>query len=189
MDPNELLPRCRAGDPLAWEALVRQYQGRVYGIALVYLGQPEEARDLAQDVFVRVYRNLDRCAGGDAFLPWLVRITRNAAIDRLRRMRARPQSSGVTPDEVAQLASEEPGPDEELRRQRRQDLVRRALGRLSHLNREIILLKEIQGLSLETIAAMVKAPLGTVKSRSNRARGELGRALAELMRREPGVEP
>ena len=189
MEVPELLERCRAGDPLAWEALVRQFQGRVYSLALFYLGQPEEARDLSQEVFVRLYRNLDRCTNDETFVPWLIQIARNAAIDRLRRIQARPQGRSVPLDDVTDLAADLPGPAEELERSRRRDLIHRALARLSHINREVILLKEIQGLSLETIAGMVRAPLGTVKSRSNRARIELARVLTEMAREEPGARP
>ena len=192
MDLPELLERCRAGDALAWEALVRRFQGRVFGVGLVYLGDPEEARDLAQEVFVRVYRRLDLCTDDKTFLPWILQIARNAAIDRLRRMRARPRAVATPIDEMSELRSERPDPEEDLRAGRRRDLVHRALERLSHLNREVILLKEIQGLSLETIASMLHAPLGTVKSRSSRARVELARVLAGLMKEEgsgPGMRP
>jgi RNA polymerase sigma-70 factor (ECF subfamily) len=189
MELPELLDRCRAGDPLAWEALVRRFQGRVYGLSYFYLGHAEEARDLAQEVFVRLYQNLDRCTQDETFVPWLIQITRNAAVDRLRRIRSRPQGRSVPLDDVSDLIAETPSPVEDFERRRRRDLLHRALERLSHVNREIILLKEIQGLSLETIASIVKAPLGTVKSRSNRARIELARVLAGMMKHEPGVRP
>ena len=84
MDLTLLLDRCRRGDELAWEALVREYQGRVYGIAYGYTGDPDDARDLAQDIFIRVYKRLDSCREPDRFLPWLIRLARNAAVDHLR---------------------------------------------------------------------------------------------------------
>jgi len=185
-DLAALLDRCRAGDPLAWEALVRRFQGRVYGIAIVHLGNAEEARDLAQDVFVRLYRRLDLCTNDETFIPWLVQITRNAAIDRIRRRRSRPRAIDIPVEELSDLPSPAPGPAEEYRAARRRALVHKALGKLGRLNREIILLKEIQGLSLEAIATMLKAPVGTIKSRSNRARIELARVLSTMMREEGG---
>jgi RNA polymerase sigma-70 factor (ECF subfamily) len=178
MEIGELLDRCRAGDELAWEALVRRFQSRVHGLALLYLGDREEARDCAQDVFVRVYRHLDDCREPDGFLPWLLRITRNAAIDRQRRHRARPSGRSVPLEEAGQIAAPGPDPADELKAIRRRDRVRSALDHLGSLNREIVILKEIQGLSFESVAGVLGIPVGTAKSRSNRARLELARVLA-----------
>jgi RNA polymerase sigma-70 factor (ECF subfamily) len=182
---TDLIDRCRSGDELAWEALVRRFQGRVYGLSLFYLGNAEEARDLAQDVFIRLYRRLDRCTNDETFVPWMLQITRNAAIDRLRRIKARPATVSVPVDEMLDLASSDLHPDEEWRRNRKRDLVHRALDRLSRINREIVILKEIQGQSLETIASFLNLPLGTVKSRSHRARIELAREVRALTEEEP----
>ena len=173
-DEALLIERCRQGDPLAWEALVREYQGRVYATAYHYLRDSEEARDLAQEAFVRVYRQLDKFAGG-AFLPWLLRLTRNLCIDRTRRVKARPPASDIPADEAHDLADGGPGPEAAWLTDTRKRLVHRAMGQLSETNREMILLKEIQGLSLPEIAEMLGIPIGTAKSRSNRARIELQR--------------
>jgi len=184
MELPELLERCRGNDPLAWEALVRRYQGRIYGLGLFYLGDPEEARDLAQEVFVRVYRRLDQCTVDETFVPWLFQIARNAAIDRLRRIKARPRATDAPPQAMLDLPDPGPDPEDQRQARRRRAIVHRALEKLSQLNREIILLKEIQGLSLESIASICQAPLGTIKSRSSRARLELARVLADLMEEE-----
>ena len=176
---TSLVERCRQGDPLAWEALVRQFQTRVYGVAYHYLRDPEEARDLAQDVFVKVYRRLDSFVG-DAFLPWLLRMARNGAIDRLRRIKARPPASDVPIEESVELPAPGPTPETAWVTDTRKQLVHRALGRLSDKNREIILLKEIQGFHLEEIATMLDLSIGTVKSRSHRARLELAKQVVEL---------
>jgi RNA polymerase sigma-70 factor (ECF subfamily) len=178
MEIGDLLDRCRTGDELAWEALVRRFQARVHGLALLYLGNREEALDCSQDVFVRVYRHLDDCREADGFLPWLLRITRNAAIDRQRRHRARPSGRSVPLEEAESIAAPGPDPADELRATRRRDRVHSALDRLGSLNREIVILKEIQGLSFESVAGMLGIPVGTAKSRSNRARLELARMLA-----------
>ncbi len=180
MELTTLITRCRAGDDLAWEALVRRFQGRIYGLALFYLGNAEEARDCAQEVFVRIYRRLDSCTNDETFVPWMIQIARNAAIDRLRRMRVRPSHHAVSIEDAGDLVSTEPGPDEDLHRERRRNLVHAALEKLSRINREIVILKEIQGLSLERIAVILDLPLGTVKSRSHRARIELAREVIAL---------
>ncbi len=186
MDVAELLTRCRQRDELAWEALVRRFQGRIYGLAYHYLGDAEEARDLAQDVFVRIYDRLDACTNDATFVPWMIRMARNAAIDRLRRMKARPRATGAPVEERFDLPDPGPDPAERLRLDSRRRLIHRALERLSGKNREMIILKDIEGLSLEEIASLLTIPLGTVKSRSNRARIELAREVLALAAR-PGA--
>ncbi len=187
MELAGILESCRLGDELAWEMLVRRYQGRVYGIALTYVGDPDEARDLAQEVFVRVYRNLDGCREADRFLPWLIRIARNAGVDHLRRRKARPPARDIPVEEAWGLASDGPAPDDELEAGSRRKLVALALRGLSEINREIIMLKDMQGLSLDEISRMLDLPLGTVKSRSSRARVELAEAVRNLTT-PPGAE-
>jgi RNA polymerase sigma-70 factor (ECF subfamily) len=174
-----LLERCRMGDELAWECLVRRCQGRVYAIACCYLGAGEDARDAAQEAFVRLYRNLRRAPPAAGFMPWLIRLARNVAIDQLRRRRSRPPGQDLAVETLT-LPAGEPDPEERYAAAARSRLVERALGALSALNREIILLKEIQGLKLDEIAAMLRVPLGTVKSRSNRARLDLAAKLLAL---------
>jgi len=180
MQAAELLERCQGGDELAWEALVRQHQSRVYGIALTYVGDPDEARDLAQDIFVRIYKRLDTCRDSERFLAWLLRIARNACIDHLRRRKARPPARDIPAEDMRTLADKGLDPEQAWEAKSRRHLVYRALQRLSAVNREIIMLKDMQGLALEEIAGMLDVPLGTVKSRSNRARLELARAVVAL---------
>lgn len=180
MDLAELLKRCREGDELAWEVLVREYQSRICGIAYGYVGNTEEARDLAQDIFVRIYRKLPTCREPERFVPWMIRIARNACLDHLRRRKARPPSQDIPADEMVNLSDDRPDPEAEWVAESRKRLVYQALQSLSKINAEIILLKDMQGLPLEEIAAMLNVPVGTVKSRTNRARIELARAVQAL---------
>jgi len=180
MDQVELLNRCRLGDELAWEALVREYQGRVCSIAFGYVGEQDEALDLAQEIFVRVWDRLDQVADPERFPAWLTSIARNACLDHLRRRKARPPRQDIPAEEMTSLASAAPNPEEVWLSTSRQRLVHRAMQRLSDINREIIVLKDIQGLPLEDIAGMLDLPLGTIKSRSSRARVELARAIIDL---------
>jgi RNA polymerase sigma-70 factor, ECF subfamily len=180
MNLSLILTRCKAGDPLAWEALVRQFQSRVYGIAYHYAGNGEDARDLAQEVFVRVYQNLETCIDAAMFLPWIIRIARNACIDHLRRGKARSQGRDIALDEIADLPDRGNTPEQQWAADSRKHLIYRALKELTDLNREIIMLKEIQGLQLDEIASLLKVPLGTIKSRSNRARIELAHKVIAL---------
>jgi len=180
MELQTLLERCQSGDALAWEALVRQYQARVLGLARHYVGNQEEARDVAQEIFIRIYRHMDRCEGADHFLPWMLRIGRNACIDHLRRRKARPPAQDQPIEERYDLASQAPTPEDEWHRDSRKRLVHLALQAMSELNREVLVLREIQGMSLEETAATLNVPLGTVKSRCNRARLELAKKLLSL---------
>ena len=180
MDPAELLKRCSQGDELAWEVLVRQHQGRICAIAYGYLGDQDEAFDLAQEIFIRVYERLDTCDDPEKFQFWLTRIARNACIDHLRRMKARPPRQDIPADEMHNLAGGSSNPEQDWVRNSRKKLVFRALQELSEINREIILLKDIQELPLDEIATMLEVPVGTVKSRSNRARIELARVISSF---------
>ena len=180
LETDTLLERCRQGDDLAWEALVRQVQGRVFGVALHFLRDREEARDAAQEIFLRVYTRLDSLADGQAFLPWLLRLARNCCIERLRRREVRTPAFAVALDDAHALSSPEPSPEEVALGGARRVLLHRALGELSEKNREMILLRDSQELKLEEIAERLSLPLGTVKSRAHRARIELALAIRTL---------
>lgn len=175
-----LLDRCRQGDDLAWEAFVRQFQRRVYSIACGYAANTDEARDFAQDIFVRLYETRGRWAPADVFTAWLVRVARNVCLDELRRKKVRPPAEDVLADEMADLSDARHTPESALVASRDRLLVWRALRSIGRLSREMILLKEIQGFTLQEIADMLRAPIGTVKSRSSRARLELAERVLAL---------
>jgi len=179
MDLATLLEKCKRGDQLAWEALVRQYQGRVFAIAYHYVGNTEDARDLAQDIFIRLYGTV-RTVDHERFVPWLIRIARNASIDFLRRRNVRPRSGETDISEMTDLATGDADPEEMCDAHLRRNLIYRALSKLTGLNREMIILKEIHELPIEEIASLLGVPVGTVKSRSNRARLELAQRIIEL---------
>lgn len=180
MDLAMLLERCKAGDELAWEALVRQFQARVFGIAFHYTGNTEDARDLAQEIFIRIYRHLDLCGDEGMFVPWMICISRNACIDHLRRKKARPAPADVAVDEMVHLQAPGLNPEEHSMADARRQVIHLAFRKLTALNREVILLREILELPLEEIASMLKIPLGTVKSRISRARIELAERVRAL---------
>jgi RNA polymerase sigma-70 factor (ECF subfamily) len=184
MDLETLLHRCRKGDELAWEALVRRYQAQVMGLTRHYLHNEEDARDAAQDVFIRVYRRLETAPDADRFWPWLCRVTRNLSLDRIRRRRARPPAEDLLVDDAVALSSGDPTPEEAFESEDRRQLVRRAMDTLGELSREVLLLREISGLRESEVAAMLEVPVGTVKSRANRARVELARAVETLLGRD-----
>lgn len=185
MELAALLERCRQGDDLAWEAFVRQFQGRVFSIAAGYASGGDEARDLAQDIFVRLYETRGRWAPAEAFLPWMVRVARNLCLDQLRRKKVRPPAEDVLADEMLDLSAPGRDPEAALESTWARRLVWRAMRSLSAISREVILLKDIQGLTLEEIATTLRVPIGTVKSRSNRARLELAEQVLALEQPRP----
>ena len=180
MNLDTLLDKCRQGDDLAWEALVRKYQGRVYAVTLHYMRDREEARDVAQEAFIKLYRSLHTLREGDAFLPWLLRLASNCAIDRIRRLKSRTPEKSVPIEEGPEIVARQSSPEEDSLRRWRSGLLYRALDRLSDQSRELILLKDIQELQLKEIADLLALPLGTVKSRSHRARIELAEVIQQM---------
>ncbi|MEZ4388165.1 MAG: sigma-70 family RNA polymerase sigma factor [Candidatus Krumholzibacteriia bacterium] len=188
MDDRTLYDRCRDGDELAWEALVRRYQARVCSVAYTYTGNEDEALDVAQEVFVRVWKRLDSCREPERFAAWLLSIARNACLDHLRRRKARPPAQDIPADELYSLADPGQATDQRVEDQDRQHVLERALQQLSDINREAILLKDIQELPLEDMARLLDLPVGTVKSRCSRARVELAKVVAGLIGTGPGLE-
>ena len=159
---------------------MRRFQSRVYAVSYHYMRNADEARDVAQDIFVRVYQRLDSYDGTSSFIAWLLRVSRNICIDRLRRRSARPPASDLALDDGIELVAGGPSPEEEAGSSARKALLYRALNGMSDKNREIILLKEIHGLKLEEISEMLGLPIGTIKSRSSRARIELATRVRSL---------
>ena len=180
MELEALLERCRAGDEVAWEALVRRFQSRVFGLTYHYLRDREEAREVAQETFIRVYRGLSGFDGSGSFLAWMTRIARNCAFDRLRRLQRLPAYAGVEVAENSGGADAAAAPDAIAEEHERYRQLYLALDHMTAINREMILLKEIQGLKQREIADLLSIPLGTVKARSNRARIELATRMLEL---------
>jgi len=182
---QRLVELCRVGDPQAFGRLVALHEAMVYNLASRLLGDREEARDLAQEVFLQVYRTLGRFEGRSSLRTWIYRITVNLCRNRqrswMRRHRGRAcRLDELTPAEQAQLGTGRPEietPFEQLRRTERARVVQDALLTLSFDHRAILSLREIEGLSCEEIAATLSLPEGTVKSRLARARDRLRMAL------------
>jgi RNA polymerase sigma-70 factor, ECF subfamily len=187
VDLASLIARCRTGDPLAWEAFVRRYQSRIYGLACTYVRDRDEAADLAQEIFIRLFETRARWVSADEFVPWMFQVARNRAVDFLRRRRVRRPAVSVPADTTPDLADPGEGPETRVIRRSLHDRFHAALARLSSLSREVLLLRDVHGLSVQEVAATLGVPAGTVKSRASRARAELaGELLAPgAERREP----
>ena len=181
-DFSTLVERCRAGDAFAWEVFVRQIQGRMFALAYSYAGDREDARDLAQEIFVRLYEARGQWPSGDEFLPWLFRVARNRSVDYLRRRSVRRPAATVGEAEIAELPDPAPGAEAQAIASDRRGLLQAALRSLSAINREIVVLRDVHGLDIKQVASILGIPLGTVKSRASRARVELAERVLALAR-------
>jgi RNA polymerase sigma-70 factor (ECF subfamily) len=185
---GDLVGRCRRGDETAWRELVARHTRRVFGIAYRFVGRVDEAEDLTQDIFVKVFQSLDRYRESDgAFSTWVGTVARNHAIDQYRRHR---EERARRIEDPAVLDTVADGEESALRSLEREDvkrLVHRGLRALPPDLREPLVLCDLQGLSYDEVAAALQVPLGTVKSRINRGRVELARRLMSARRRMEGA--
>jgi len=180
-----LVELCRRGDAEAFARLVSLHESMVYNLSARLLGDGEEARDLSQDVFLQVYRQLGRFEGRSSLKTWIYRIVVNQARNRQRwwRRRRRERSCPIedmTAADHAKAAATHPDADapfERLARGERARLIQAAMLKISFDHRAILLLREVEGLDGDEIAATLKIPQGTVKSRLARARDSLREAL------------
>jgi RNA polymerase sigma factor (sigma-70 family) len=177
----ELLTKCLKGDRNAWEEIVRQHHQRIYNLAYRFTGRFDEAEDLTQEIFLKMYRTLHSYRpDSGAFGAWITRVARNHLVDDYRKHRTertKTDSLEVEHERVATNPSRYASPSEVLERQETSDRIHHALLRLSEDLREAVVLRDLEELSYEEIAVIVDAPLGTVKSRINRGRIELAKAL------------
>jgi len=181
-----LILLCRDGDSRAWESLIRRHQDRILNLAYQFTGNREEARDVGQEIFVRLYQKMDQYEADRPFRTWFNSLARNVCIDRYRS-RKRDRVLVATPvDELPHLSSNAEPTDRRLVKRERRELVQTGLDHLSEISREAIVLKDLQGQSLEEIGDMLGLPIGTVKSRIFRARVELARAIRKL---QSGAQP
>jgi RNA polymerase sigma-70 factor (ECF subfamily) len=164
-----------AGVP-SWDEIVEQHSDRVYRLAYRLTGNPHDAEDLTQEVFVRVFRSLDSYTPG-TFAGWLHRITTNLFLDQARR-KQRIRFDALSEERADRLSSSQPAPDLAYTDQRFDDDVERALQSLPPDFRAAVVLCDVEGLSYEEIAEILGAKLGTVRSRIHRGRAMLREALA-----------
>jgi RNA polymerase sigma-70 factor, ECF subfamily len=189
---NALIRRCVSGDAVAWQEIVQQYNRRIYNICYRFSGSADDAADLTQEVFIKMYRTLSTFDTSRAsFMTWVTTVTRNLLVDHFRKgkydrvtdsLDATPgnQEDGLTLGD--QLEDQGASPEAKVRSQETQKLVQEALKRLSPELREAVLLRDLQDLDYKDIAKVLNVPEGTVKSRINRGRTELARLLQRTYR-------
>ena len=173
-----VIQKVKDGDVNAFEELMAAYEKNVYNLALRMVKSPEDAADMSQEAFIKAYNNLDNFRAESKFSVWLYRIVSNVCLDFLRRQSRRGTVSLSMEDDDGDdvqldIADESQSPERLLERQLTKDAVRRGLETLPPDARQILLLREIQGLSYEEISDVLGIEVGTVKSRIFRARKKL----------------
>ena len=176
-----LVSRCLNGDEAAWEDLVRQHTRNVYGLCFRFTNSAQEAQDLTQDVFLRVFKTIKtfRSVEG-SFHTWLARVTRNLLIDHYRRTRQERVTDSI--EQQLPMLEEAGGaaaarPDQALAGREAGEILQATLQKLSPDLREAVILRDLQEMEYREIAGVLDIPEGTVKSRINRGRAELARLL------------
>ncbi len=188
-----LVRRCVAGDAVAWEEIVQRYNRRIYNICYRFAGSTDDAQDLTQEVFIKMYRTLNSYdVERGAFMTWVTTITRNLLVDHFRKSRQDRVTDSIDAvpsgheDDALPLSDrirdKAPTPDARAQSRETRDTVHRALEKLSPELREAVILRDLQGMDYREIAAVLRVPEGTVKSRINRGRAELARLLQRTYR-------
>ena len=180
-DIDAVIERCLAGDQVAWAQIVQQHRRKVYNLAYKFVGRTDEAEDLTQDIFIKIFKALHTFDRRANFQTWLISISRNLCIDHYRSVRKERESvdRAVDTDTLAPIAPDA-SPIAALEHQDRVALLKQALATLAPTLREAVIMRDLQELSYQDIATKLDLPEGTVKSRINRGRTELARQIAML---------
>ena len=188
MSDNEkyLLERAKSGEVEAFERLIEGYQKKVFNIALRMIGNYDDASELAQEVFIKVYKSIRSFKEESSFSTWIYKITSNVCLDEIRKRKNKKvvyldDDVKLEDGEVRhQIEDDSPSPEALLERKEIKRVVKEAIQSLSEEHRLVIVMRDLQGMSYEEIGKIVKCPEGTVKSRINRAR----QALKEILKRK-----
>jgi RNA polymerase sigma-70 factor (ECF subfamily) len=185
---DALIERCLHGDQAAWETIVRLHRRKVFNIAYKFVGRHDQAEDLTQDVFLKLYKSLETFDRRANFQTWLVSVSRNLCIDHYRSVRKEREvvNRDIDPSELTP-ASPDRSAQAELEQRDRVHLLRRALDKLPPSLRTAVMMRDIQEMSYHEIAERLSLPEGTVKSRINRGRSELARQYRRLRDQQDGI--
>jgi RNA polymerase sigma factor (sigma-70 family) len=181
---TQLIERCLGGEEAAWEDLVKVHTRRVYAICYRFVGSDQEAQDLTQEIFLRVFRSLKSFRSGEgSFTVWLARLSRNLLIDHYRRTKLDRATDSI--EEQLPMLEEKTAmsarTDGLVAGREASELLQGALQKLSPELRETVILRDLEELEYREIAQVLNVPEGTVKSRLNRGRAELARVLRRRM--------
>jgi RNA polymerase sigma-70 factor (ECF subfamily) len=186
--PDSLIEQCLSGDQQAWETIVRQNWRKVFNVAYKFVGKHDEAEDLTQDIFLKIFKALNTFDRRANFQTWIISISRNLCIDHYRSVRKERQmiAREVDTDDL-QPASTDRGPYHAAEHQDLRGMLRQALHALPVTLRTAVVLRDLQELSYQEIADQLGLPEGTVKSRINRGRIELAHQIRRLQDKQPAV--
>jgi RNA polymerase sigma-70 factor, ECF subfamily len=179
----ELVQAFRQGDVQAFNRLVGLYQDKIYNLAFGYVKDQEEAKDLTQDIFVTIYRSLPALKDPAKFSSWLYQTAINHCRNRYRRLQRRGFFDSLSIDEEEtplQLSTGE-SLERNIEQQETTDILLSELAKMPETEKEILILRDLQGLSYEEISTTLAIPLGTVKSKLNRARLSLRDRIRHLL--------
>ncbi|WP_146528186.1 RNA polymerase sigma factor [Novipirellula artificiosorum] len=181
----ELIDRALHGDRAAFTRLVEINQDRLYASMVQVTGSPDEAEEVVQEAFIRAFIKLDTFHQNSQFFTWLYRIAFNSALTRRRRKRARVSLDQFREQSGIEISDESADAvDEPMLQQERIAMVRSAMGKLTDEHRSILVLREMEERSYETISEILDISIGTVRSRISRARAQLKLALEAIQRSE-----
>ena len=184
--PDSLIEQCLAGDQAAWEQIVRQNWRKVFNVAYKFVGKHDEAEDLTQDIFLKIFKALKTFDRRANFQTWIISISRNLCIDHYRSVRKERQTIARDVDSNdLQPATSDRGPYAQAEHQDLRAQLRQALETLPITLRTAVVLRDLQELSYQEIADRLGLPEGTVKSRINRGRIELAHQLRRLQENQP----
>ena len=183
-DDTALLEAALGGDQQAFGSLVLRYQDRLFNTMLRVLGSTEDARDVTQNAFVQAFLKLESFRGDSKFYTWLYRIAMNLALSHIRRRKAVVSIEHARETSAMEPEDRDPLPQDRLLGNERVRLVQQALSQLGDQARQILVLREIEDCSYETIAEILELPIGTVRSRLFRARMQLKEQLQALLAQE-----
>ena len=184
---DALVEKCLGGDQVAWEQIVRQYWRKVFNVAYKFVGSHEQAEDLTQDIFLKIFRSLETFDRRANFQTWMISVSRNLCIDHYRSVRKERQTiDRDVPAEDLSPVSATASPLATLENRDLAALLRQALQTLPKSLRLAVLLRDIRELSYLEIAERLRLPEGTVKSRINRGRKELARQILRLREEADG---
>src|SRR5215208_6314771 len=183
-----LIQRCLGGDQAAWELIVKQHWRKVFNVAYKFVGKHDEAEDLTQEIFLKIFKSLNTFDRRANFQTWLISVSRNLCIDHYRSVRKERETIDRDVD-ANELTPAAPGQNayQALEQADRVELLRKAMAELPPTLREAVVKRDIQELSYQEIADQLNLPEGTVKSRINRGRTELARQVQRI-RAEEGTE-
>lgn len=194
-DETELLAALRRGEPKAFEQLVKIHQDRVYGLCLRMMSSRSEAEDLAQEVFITVFKSIDKFRSESRLSTWIYRITRNHCLNRIKFLKRRAAGKKIPLDTaknmgwgaqttVDPVASRVHRPDRLVEGRQMEEIIQEQIASLSEDHRELVVLRDLEHLSYEEIQEITGLARGTIKSRLHRARMDLAKRMAPYLSEE-----